>query len=656
MDICFTFDKFYIQNVAAAINSIINNNNIDNITFHLIYSNIKNSKLNILLNWLQTNNCKFVLYNINSKKFQFCPLIKNDRLTKAAYYRISIADILSNNIKKVLYLDPDTIINNNLQELFNINLENYSLGAVSALQNYFNSGVLLLNLEYWRKHNITEKLFDYIYKNSNNLQCHDQDAMNTVLEGTWLKLPLKYNMGTQILRILRRSIKLNEPIIYTQEEINEAREFPAIIHYAGSFHYKPWYKNCIHQYQNLYLENLKCTPYKNFKLKRNYILDIMKNYENPYPDLSKEIFQNIKQAFSDSKYNLWKLFIRKMYQNKNTRNRLFNILTKILYCKMLVAELKVKYTKKVKPFQITIDISGKCNAKCPFCLRQIKGIKNNEFMPKEVFYKIIEQVKEINSIKVISLSAYGEPLLHPNFDEFVSYLHRMNYNILVTTNMSLADKHYDSLLKVSHIMFSLEGWDKSSYEKYRKNLNFEKVYGNIKEFDSIIKIKRQNKEKTPSRAINFLVTKNSQIKEFITLWKPYSDLIHIGLMKNPISWDSQNQCFKQICSSELKQEIIPSLQLKGQNNCTQPFNVITIQSNGKLRFCCNDYDCSYNLGDYKNIREYFKNPYFKLIRKEILNKKLNICKNCFGNSEASLEYLSQYLPEITEINAQNERL
>ena len=111
------------------------------------------------------------------------------------------ADYLNELPDKIIYLDTDVIINNNLEELYNIDIENYELAAVKDALNwtaprrwfrkfYFNSGVLLLNLKKIRETGMLEKT-RYLCKNKKLLYA-DQDALN--LSAKYVKrLPLKFN-------------------------------------------------------------------------------------------------------------------------------------------------------------------------------------------------------------------------------------------------------------------------------------------------------------------------------------------------------------------------------------------------------------------------------------------------------------------------------
>ena len=100
-----------------------------------------------------------------------------------------IPKILPNNISKALYLDCDLIINGNISSLFTIDLNDYASGAVfdggtddirtynrlkySSGNGYFNAGVLLMNLEYWRINNVMESLFSFIKEHPERLMFWD---------------------------------------------------------------------------------------------------------------------------------------------------------------------------------------------------------------------------------------------------------------------------------------------------------------------------------------------------------------------------------------------------------------------------------------------------------------------------------------------------
>lgn len=317
----------------------------------------------------------------------------------------------------------------------------------------------------------------------------------------------------------------------------------------------------------------------------------------------------------------------------------------------LINKIKNKFLKPcIDPHQVTIDISGNCNAQCPFCYRQVFDYPQSGFMPKEMFYEIIKQVKDIPSIKTVSLAVLGEPLLHPDFDEFIDYLSRLKYDIFFPTNMSLADRHFESLLKTKQLIFSIEGHNKENYERYRKNLNFDQVFDNIKRFDELIKEKRKKGETTPTRCINYIVSKNSDVNKFIELWGEYADLIRVYPIRDPYKWDDQNGCLVSQTIDSMQDEIIPKTKLLKKIECSDLYHSIVISTTGKLNLCFSGVECKLDFGDYKDIKNnYFYNKNFNKIRNEIKKNKPQVCKNCFQNFDISKETLSEYLPALNEL-------
>ena len=98
--------------------------------------------------------------------------------------------------KKVLYLDSDIIVTSNLTELFNTSLDDYPLGAVPDFpisNEEFNSGVLLIDTDMWRKENISEELFELTIAHHEHVY-GDQGIFNILFKDRWKHLDITYNL------------------------------------------------------------------------------------------------------------------------------------------------------------------------------------------------------------------------------------------------------------------------------------------------------------------------------------------------------------------------------------------------------------------------------------------------------------------------------
>ena len=176
-------------------------------------------------------------------------------ITKQTYYRLQAADILPEKYDKCVYLDIDTIVNNDLSELFSIDLEyNYVAGVrapgyrydafpskwnqfyaerigIPSVDKYINAGVIVLNLKEIRANNLTSVLCEEALK---NYPTQDQDVINKVFYNRIKILPFYYN--AQTIRVFEEDEKLLK--LFTKEEIDKTRKEPFIIHYSTQT--KPW--------------------------------------------------------------------------------------------------------------------------------------------------------------------------------------------------------------------------------------------------------------------------------------------------------------------------------------------------------------------------------------------------------------------------------
>ena len=170
-------------------------------------------------------------------------------ITKESYYRLSIPDILP-NVGKCIWLDVDIIVRDDLTDLWNFNLGDNYIAAVSDVlgqhrckelgisckEQYINAGVLLINVNAMRKDNIVDLLLSHVDK---GYIFADQDILNKVCLGRISLLPLKYN----ILIPYALDLALLADT-FTSTEVDEALNNPVVIHYNAST--KPWNSHSIH--------------------------------------------------------------------------------------------------------------------------------------------------------------------------------------------------------------------------------------------------------------------------------------------------------------------------------------------------------------------------------------------------------------------------
>lgn len=186
---------------------------------------------------------------INDEIYTNFPTIAH--ISAPAYYRISIPELFHESVTRAIYLDCDLIIKNDLQVLWDIDLEGNAIAAAENISSstfkasglkqsdYFNSGVMIIDLDKWRENNIPNKVRKFKTEHPELICTNDQCALNGVFKGQWKRLPLNWNFQSG----LYRSSTQTKRIIEKDDSTNPIWS-PFIIHYIGW--YKPWLTPCYH--------------------------------------------------------------------------------------------------------------------------------------------------------------------------------------------------------------------------------------------------------------------------------------------------------------------------------------------------------------------------------------------------------------------------
>lgn len=257
MNIVCCLDNNFVLHCAVLMTSVMENNRYEHISFYLIYSELSARSICLLRSIVESYGKNIKFCKFNNTLLNHCPVSKNDHVSLTTYYRILIPLILPDNVKKVLYLDCDIVINSGLSELWNMDIGNKSIGVVYDAMNdvnnnkrlnyeeslgYFNAGVLLIDLESWRKKQIATKLLNYIDKKREYLKYHDQDALNYIFREDKFILHPKYNFQDGFIKKENTLFELYQ---------NYWLDFdPVIIHFTGNL--KPWHIGSKHPYKFLY--------------------------------------------------------------------------------------------------------------------------------------------------------------------------------------------------------------------------------------------------------------------------------------------------------------------------------------------------------------------------------------------------------------------
>jgi len=271
MDIAFCTDNNYIMPCGITIISLLENNKKEKITIHLLGLEVTQPNKDLLKGICDKYGSTIHFYDVDKKSLNKVePPIKGaSHINISTFIRLFLPDILPVNVEKVLYLDCDLLILDDLSELWDTNIDSYSLAGVIDFPtfmpetyqklkypdnfSYVNAGVLLINLKYWRENDVLNKLLNYTTNNFDNIDRKDQDIINGALYDSIRLLPIRYNMHNFFFW---RNCNAHQ----YQGQVKEALTKPAIIHFTTSM--KPWLKVSVHPMTEIYREYKSLSPWK----------------------------------------------------------------------------------------------------------------------------------------------------------------------------------------------------------------------------------------------------------------------------------------------------------------------------------------------------------------------------------------------------------
>ncbi|MDR2426241.1 MAG: glycosyltransferase family 8 protein [Endomicrobium sp.] len=258
INIAFGLDDNFAPHCGAAVVSILSNHKLlsdeDKIHF-FFFGNLSNENKEKLSSLKEIQDFRETFIEVDNSEFDKLPLRNGQRI--AIYNVLMIPDLIPSEIKKVIFLDCDIIVNKDISELWNIDIKDHLVAAVKdnymGKQNYFNSGVMVFNLPKLREFCFYDKWKEYIKYNVYKMTLHDQDILNPVLMSNTFYLPVNWNVHHGIYLTLYKQ--------YDKKDIDSFLSFCNIVHYSTKV--KPWHSLSVHPLKYLYFKYAEITPWKN---------------------------------------------------------------------------------------------------------------------------------------------------------------------------------------------------------------------------------------------------------------------------------------------------------------------------------------------------------------------------------------------------------
>ena len=292
MNILLSTDNKYVMPTGVLMHSISINNPVD-VNYYLMVNEEFTKESEDELRQVANQYGNYISFHIITEDVtRVLPFGKENmpgHVSIATYYRLFVAQVLPQNVHKIIYMDGDMIVRGSLEKLWNTDLDGYAIAAVHDMDEqkhidskrlpypmetgYFNAGMQLINVDYWRKNDSLSIFMDFLKVYANKIVYHDQDVLNSCLYDKKKWVPLTYNFQNGFLlkeKCYPKSI---------EKEVEETLGNPIVIHYSTDM--KPWNIGCFHPYRDVWRKYKKLSQWKKI------------NYEGDHASNLKEYVRNL---------------------------------------------------------------------------------------------------------------------------------------------------------------------------------------------------------------------------------------------------------------------------------------------------------------------------------------------------------------------------
>lgn len=214
INVALAADSNYLVPTTVVLQSLFDYHSDTTIHIYLLFleGTMSEKDLSFLAGFTQEHNHSFTSLEVKPEQIAGFP---ETRHGKSALLRLCLPELLP-ELEKILYIDGDTLVQDNLKELYQTDISRYFLAAskdTAPLYNparirelgidndshwYFNTGVTLLNLVMFRTVNMKEEMTTFTRLHYDIITSPDQDFLNYICQGKTLYIHPRYNMNYNV--------------------------------------------------------------------------------------------------------------------------------------------------------------------------------------------------------------------------------------------------------------------------------------------------------------------------------------------------------------------------------------------------------------------------------------------------------------------------
>jgi lipopolysaccharide biosynthesis glycosyltransferase len=278
-------DDRYVQPLTVMLQSLLTNLSSDRtIAVYIIDGGIEPAHKQALAKSCHRPRAAVHWLSAEGSSFSGLPLW--GRMPVAPYYKLLVPRLVPASVHKVIWLDSDLVVVGDLAKLWDTDptghhvlavqdwavpfvssrfgVADYEQLGLASNAKYFNSGVMVVDLDLWRRDDVSGRVVAYLRDHRDAVFFWDQEGLNVALADQWGELDPRWNHNVSVgVRSWRR--------VWDQDK-------PWIIHFAGNL--KPWVYQGSHPSHAVYFQYLDMTAWVGWRPKRSMPFMIMRVYES----------------------------------------------------------------------------------------------------------------------------------------------------------------------------------------------------------------------------------------------------------------------------------------------------------------------------------------------------------------------------------------
>ena len=288
------------------------------------------------------------------------------------------------------------------------------------------------------------------------------------------------------------------------------------------------------------------------------------------------------------------------------------------------------------PRCIDIELTNTCNFRCLMCPTGNKSQKRKKgFMQDSVFDKILDEIKDRRT--PLRFVRWGEPTMHPNFMDYIHKAKQLNILCHIGTNGSfLNEENIAELIDagLDSIKFSFQGVDRKSYEEMR-NVDY---FNDLIEVVTLFYKIRGNREE-PYIHVSTTITYEDRksVLKFEETFSEIADLTTVG-RTNLEHTEPEDIRLSKDKIETLKRLKEQETLVKKLLECPEVFDKLSINWDGTVSACCEDFDNKMLIGDINKdkLEVIWKSEKMNSYRETLANMghdRLELCRTCYDYAE-----------------------